>query len=100
LRKLQQLPELRRYYEIDNYLGRWAKALKHLHALGVHDELREYTVKHVLYKDAIDIYKYQPELLHQITHLYADYLYGESKYQDAGIGNNISISTPSKNTQC
>ncbi|KAJ0420730.1 IKI3 family-domain-containing protein [Aspergillus carlsbadensis] len=85
LRKLQQLPELRRYYEIDNYLGRWAKALKHLHALGVHDELREYTVKHVLYKDAIDIYKYQPELLHQITHLYADYLYGESKYQDAGI---------------
>ncbi|KAL2809968.1 IKI3 family-domain-containing protein [Aspergillus granulosus] len=85
LRKLQQLPDLRRYYEIDNYLGRWAKALKHLHALGVHDELREYTVKHVLYKDAIDIYKYQPELLHQITQLYADYLYGESKYKDAGI---------------
>ncbi|KAL2852834.1 IKI3 family-domain-containing protein [Aspergillus pseudoustus] len=85
LRKLQQLSELRRHYEIDNYLGRWAKALKHLHALGVHDELREYTVKHVLYTDAIDIYKYQPELLHQITHLYADYLYGESKYKDAGI---------------
>ncbi|KAI9371538.1 IKI3 family-domain-containing protein [Aspergillus egyptiacus] len=85
LRKLQKLPELRRYFEIDNYLGRWAKALKHLHGLGVHDELREYTVKHVLYKDAIDIYKYQPEQLREITHLYANYLYEESKYKDAGI---------------
>ncbi|KAL3481619.1 IKI3 family-domain-containing protein, partial [Aspergillus californicus] len=85
LRKLQQLPDLRRYFEIDNYLGRWAKALKHLHGLGVHDELREYTIKHVLYKDAIDIYKYQPEQLHNITQQYADYLQKESKYKDAGI---------------
>ncbi|KAL4927181.1 Elongator subunit IKI3 [Aspergillus undulatus] len=85
LRKLQQLPELRRQFEIDNYLGRWAKALGHLHGLGVHDELREYVVKHVLYTDAIGIYKYQPEQLRDITRLYADYLYEESKYKDAGI---------------
>ncbi|KAL4873175.1 hypothetical protein BDV12DRAFT_209116 [Aspergillus spectabilis] len=85
LRKLQQLPELRQYFEIDNYLGRWSKALKHLHGLGAHDELREYVVKHVLYQDAIDIYKYQTEQLHDITHLYANYLQEESKYKDAGI---------------
>ncbi|KAL4878550.1 IKI3 family-domain-containing protein [Aspergillus karnatakaensis] len=85
LRKLQQLPELRRYFEIDNYLGRWSKALKHLHGLGSHDELREYVVKHVLYQDAIDIYKYQTEQLHDITHLYANYLQEESKFKDAGI---------------
>ncbi|KAL5342561.1 IKI3 family-domain-containing protein [Aspergillus crustosus] len=85
LRKLQQLPELRRYFEIDNYLGRWSKALKHLHGLGADDELRDYVVKHVLYQDAIDIYKYQTEQLHDITHLYANYLQEESKYKDAGI---------------
>ncbi|KAL4921235.1 IKI3 family-domain-containing protein [Aspergillus aurantiobrunneus] len=85
LRKLQQLPELRRYFEIDNYLGRWTKALGHLHALGAHDELRDYVVKHVLYQDAIDIYKYQPEQLYDITHLYANHLHEQSKYKDAGI---------------
>ncbi|KAL2833397.1 IKI3 family-domain-containing protein [Aspergillus cavernicola] len=94
LRKLQQLPELRRYFEIDNYLGRWAKALKHLHGLGAHDELRDYTVKHVLYKDAIDIYKYQPDQLHDITHQYAIHLYEESKYKEAGIAyESLSIYT-------
>ncbi|RDW57132.1 Elongator subunit IKI3 [Aspergillus mulundensis] len=85
LRKLQQLPDLRRYFEIDNYLGRWAKALGHLHGVGAHDELREYVVKHVLYKDAIDIYKYQPDQLRDVTHLYAKHLYEESQYKDAGI---------------
>jgi elongator complex protein 1 len=54
--------------------------------LHAHDELREYVVKHVLYKDAIDIYKYEPEQLRDITHLYADHLYQESQYKDAGIG--------------
>ncbi|KAL4906464.1 hypothetical protein BDW74DRAFT_132824 [Aspergillus multicolor] len=85
LRKLQQLPDLRRYFEIDNYLGRWTKALGHLHGLGAHDELREYVVKHILYKDAIDIYKYQPDQLRDVTHLYANHLYEESQYKDAGI---------------
>ncbi|KAL4775486.1 IKI3 family-domain-containing protein [Aspergillus nidulans var. acristatus] len=85
LRKLQQLPDLRRFFEIDNYLGRWEKALGHLHGLRAHDELREYVVKHVLYKDAIDMYKYEPEQLRDITHLYANHLYQESQYKDAGI---------------
>jgi hypothetical protein len=86
LRKLQQLPDLRRQFEIDSYLGRWTKALRHLHALNAHDELRAYAIKHVLYKDAIDLYKYQQEQLYDITHLYADYLYDQSKYKEAGIG--------------
>ncbi|KAE8353910.1 IKI3 family-domain-containing protein [Aspergillus coremiiformis] len=85
LRKLQQLPELRRLFEIDNYLGRWVKALRHLHSLNAHDELRAYTIKHVLYKDAIDLYKYQQEQLRDMTNLYADYLYDQSKYKEAAI---------------
>lgn len=86
LRKLQQLPELRKQFEIDNYLGRWAKALKSLHALRADDEVRSYTIKHDLYKDAIDYYKYQPEQMRDITHLYADYLRDQSHNKDAGIG--------------
>ncbi|KAJ5569907.1 uncharacterized protein N7459_009337 [Penicillium hispanicum] len=86
LRKLQQLPETRRQYEMDNHLSRFSKALKHLFTLGAHDEIRAYVVRHVLYKEALDIYKYQPEHQREITHLYADYLQGESKHKDAAIG--------------
>ncbi|RAL09023.1 Elongator subunit IKI3 [Aspergillus homomorphus CBS 101889] len=85
LRKLQQLPELRRQFEIDNYLGRTSKALKHLHALNAHEELRAYAIKHTLYKDAIDLYRYQAEQLRDISHLYADHLFDRSKYKEAGI---------------
>lgn len=86
MRKLQKLPELRRCFEIDNYLGRWAKALKYLHALNEFDELRAYAIKHVLYKEAIEAYKYQPEQLRDMTNIYADYLYDNSKHKEAGIG--------------
>ncbi|RHZ73514.1 hypothetical protein CDV55_109099 [Aspergillus turcosus] len=85
LRKLQQLPDDRRRFEIDNYLGRWAKALKHLHTLNAYDEMRAYVIKHELYKDAIDLFKYQPEQLRDMTHLYADFLHDHSKYKEAGI---------------
>ncbi|RAH77059.1 killer toxin sensitivity protein [Aspergillus japonicus CBS 114.51] len=85
LRKLQQMPELRRQFEIDNYLGRTSKALKHLHALNAHDELRAYAIKHTLYKDAIDLYRYQAEQLRDMSHLYADHLFDQSKYKEAGI---------------
>ncbi|OJK03766.1 hypothetical protein ASPACDRAFT_1863344 [Aspergillus aculeatus ATCC 16872] len=85
LRKLQQMPELRRQFEIDNYLGRTSKALQHLHALNAHDELRAYAIKHTLYKDAIDLYRYQAEQLREMSHLYADHLFDQSKYKEAGI---------------
>ncbi|KAF7114330.1 hypothetical protein CNMCM5793_008282 [Aspergillus hiratsukae] len=85
LRKLQQLPEDRPRFEIDNYLGRWAKALKHLHTLNAYDEMRAYVIKHELYKEAIDLFKYQPEQLRDMTHLYADFLHDHSKYKEAGI---------------
>lgn len=85
LRKLQQLPETRRQFEIDNHLSRFIKALKHLFTLGAHEEILGYVTKHVLYKEALEIYKYHPEQQKEITHLYADYLSGESKHKDAAI---------------
>ncbi|GAD95521.1 IKI3 family protein [Paecilomyces variotii No. 5] len=85
LRKLQELPELRRRFEIDNYLGRFSKALTHLHSLKEHEELKLYAIKHTLYKEALELYKYQPEQLREITHAYADYLYDQSNYKEAAI---------------
>lgn len=86
LRKLQSYPETRRQFEIDNHLSRFGKALKHLYTLGAHEEIRAYVTRHVLYKDALEIYKYQPEEQREITQLYADYLQSESRHKDAAIG--------------
>ncbi|KAJ5812211.1 hypothetical protein N7474_008512 [Penicillium riverlandense] len=85
LRKLQQLPELRRQFEIDNHLSRFAKALKHLHALNSHEEIQPYIIKHVLYKEALDIFKYEREHQREITLIYGEYLQDQSKYKDAAI---------------
>ena len=87
---MQQLPETRRQFEIDNHLSRFPKALSHLFTLGAHDEIRAYVAKHILYKEALEIYKYQPEQQKEILYLYADYLQGESKHKDAAIGEFIS----------
>ncbi|KAJ6179337.1 hypothetical protein N7519_009798 [Penicillium mononematosum] len=85
LRKLQQLPETRRQFEIDNHLSRFEKALGHLYALNAHDEISAYVAKHVLYKEALELYKYQTEHQREITKLYADYLQDQSQYKDAAI---------------
>ncbi|KAI2082021.1 putative elongator complex protein 1 [Ophidiomyces ophidiicola] len=93
LQKLQGMTELRRRYEIDNHLGRNVKALKSLHALHEYDELKLYTIKHVLYREALELYKYQPELLRDMTQLYADYLHDQSKYKEAAIGKSFKYSS-------
>lgn len=80
------MPELRRQYEIDNHLGRFGKALKSLHALKQHDEVKLYTIKHSLYKDALELYKYEPDAHRDMYQLYADYLYDQSNYKEAAIG--------------
>lgn len=77
---------MRRRFEIDNYLGRFSKALTHLYSLKEHEELKLYVIKHTLYKEALELYKYQPEQLREITHAYADYLYDQSNYKEAAIG--------------
>lgn len=94
LQKLQATPELRRRYEIDNHLGRHAKALKSLHALKQYDDLKQYTIKHRIYKEALDLYKYQPELHREMSHLYADYLNDQSNYKEAAIGKQKASASP------
>jgi elongator complex protein 1 len=39
-----------------------------------------------LYKEALDVYKYQLEQLRDMTNIYANYLHDRSKYKEAAIG--------------
>lgn len=88
------MSELRRKYEIDNHLGRVKKAQKSLHALNAYDDLKLYTIKHKLYTDALELYKYQPDLLREMTQLYADHLYDQSNFKEAAIGKTLYSSFP------
>lgn len=79
LQSLQDLPLLRRQYTIDNHLKKYARALASLHALGEHEELKTFVVKHNLYSAALELYKYdktadEKRHLQEITRLYAHHL--------------------------
>jgi elongator complex protein 1 len=100
LQKLQAMPELRRQYEIDNHLGRFPRALKALHALHAYDELKHYAIKHTLYSEALELYKYQPELLRDMSQLYADYLYDQSNYKEAAMGKCLHIAKCLSKSSC
>lgn len=85
LQKLQDMSTLRRQYSIDDYLGRYSKSLRHLYDLDAFDELENYVVKHTLYSQALEMYRYHAEKLAVIMRLYGDYLQRNAKYKEAGI---------------
>lgn len=91
LQNLQETSQLRKQYSIDNHLGRYAKALEHLHALGDFEELKVYVEKHELYKTALTLYRYEEDALKGIMRLYADFLHSHSSFKEAGIGKYSSI---------
>ena len=84
LQGLEDMSVLRRQYAIDDYLGRYDKALQHLYELKTMVELKAYTVKHELYSQALELHRYEPENLSEIMHLYAWHLQENAKYKDAG----------------
>lgn len=85
IQNLHVLPDLRRKFEIDDHLTRRAKALTHLQALDVFDELCEYTTKNVLYQDALRLYRYDQTRHNALTALYAAHLEATSAFRDAGL---------------
>lgn len=85
IQDLHQLPELRRKFAIDDHLSRREKALQHLHALNVFDEVQNYTTKYKLYQTALRLYRYDPERHRILTDLYANYLESQSKNREAGL---------------
>ena len=84
LQNLEEMSELRRRHFIDNYLGRYSKALQHLYDLKAIEEVKPYTVKYNLYAQALELYRYQPENYSQIMRLNAEYLEGNAKHKEAG----------------
>lgn len=85
LRNLQGMSVLRRQYSIDNHLGRFKKALRHLCDLSAFDEVKDYTIKRGLYPEALDFYRYQEDKLKEMMRLYADFLQQNGKFKEAGV---------------
>lgn len=83
LQSLQNLPMLRRRYQIDHHLKKHGKALVSLHGLEAHEEVKTYTVQHSLYTTALDLYKYDRVHLDSMTRLYAEYLSKQSQHSSA-----------------
>lgn len=99
IQDLHQKPEKRRKFAIDDYLGRREKALQHLHALNVFEEVQTYTVKHSLYQSALRLYRYDDECHSALTNLYAAYLESKSKYREAGLAYE-SLNSFARATSC
>ncbi|KAI9680544.1 MAG: hypothetical protein M1817_003984 [Caeruleum heppii] len=85
LQRLESMEPLRKRFSIDDHLTRHAKALRYLRDLDAFDELKVYTTRHELYKDALDIYRYDDRRLNEIMSLYAEYLNSNSRHKEAGI---------------
>lgn len=99
IQNLHHLPPLRREFAIDDHLSRREKALSHLKALNLFDEVQKYTVKHGLYKTALNLYRYD-EAAHKILmELYASHLASISKFREAGLAYE-SVANFAKATSC
>lgn len=85
LQSLQDLPDVRRKFQIDDNLGRRAKALAHLKELQAFDEAQDYIQKHALYTEALAMYQYEAASLKKIMRLYADYLSSTNKNKEAAL---------------
>lgn len=86
LQNLQKMELRRRQFTIDDDLGRYTKALKHLHAMAQFEGLTKYTEKHALYEEAISLYSYESHKVNHLTKLYADYLSSKNRHKEAGLG--------------
>ncbi|EOA92129.1 putative elongator complex protein 1 [Exserohilum turcicum] len=85
LQSLQDLPETRRKFRIDDQLGRRAKALRHLNDLQAFGEVQEYVQKHDLYSEALAMYQYDNARLREIMRMYADFLSTNNKNKGAAL---------------
>ncbi|KAL8708632.1 MAG: hypothetical protein Q9225_007574 [Loekoesia sp. 1 TL-2023] len=83
LQNFQRMELLRRKFSIDNYLGRFKKALQHLQNLNAFDELKAYTIRHSLYDEALGFYRYDDDKYFSIMQLYADHLKSTSWFKEA-----------------
>jgi elongator complex protein 1 len=85
LQKLEDSSDNRRKFEIDNHLKQYSKAMGHLALLEDFEEIKRYTTLHKLYSDALLAFRYDSNRHDAIVKLYADDLYSNSKWKEAGL---------------
>ena len=74
--------------------------MRHLHDLKAFDEVKTYVLKHGLYVEALELYRYQGDQLVEIMRLYANHLQQSSQFREAGIGNPLLSPLVSELTHC
>ncbi|KAK9240492.1 IKI3 family-domain-containing protein [Lipomyces kononenkoae] len=92
IESLQKVTPLRRRFLLDSHLGRYDKALVHLCDLkydeagnDVFNEVEKFVVTHNLYKNALQIYKYEPVKQYAILKLFAKHLRSNNEFKEAGL---------------
>lgn len=61
----------------------------HLCKMNAFDEVKSYAVKHGLYPEALNFYRYQEDNYKGVMRLYAANLQQDGKFQEAGIGTDL-----------
>ncbi|BGP57178.1 Putative elongator complex protein 1 [Rhodotorula sphaerocarpa] len=86
LRALRALPDHVQRHRIDDHLGRHASALRHITRAGDEhfEEALEYAGKHRLFEIALQAYEGDSEKYQAILRSYAEDLFDQSKYFEAG----------------
>ncbi|KAL8966666.1 MAG: hypothetical protein Q9197_005859 [Variospora fuerteventurae] len=83
LQGFELMEPVRRKFSIDDHLGRFKKALHHLHDLSAFDELQAYTVRHNLYEHALSLHRHDTAKYASLMRLYADNLKSTSRFKEA-----------------
>ncbi|KAL9590796.1 MAG: hypothetical protein Q9203_000434 [Teloschistes exilis] len=85
LQNLQRLEPSRQRFSIDDGLGRFKKAMRHLFDLNAFEELKSYTTRHNLHEEALGLYRYDEDKFSAIMQLYAEHLKTTSQCKEAAI---------------
>lgn len=87
LQNLHVQEPLQKQFLVDDYLKHNDKALQWLADMGntASERFYKYVVEHSLYKNALAICKYDEEKTNQVYGLYADFLYDEKNFAEAGL---------------
>ena len=86
LQSIQELSDGERKFRIDDDLKRYPKALTHLQKFADTERITRYTEKHELYRDALDLNKYNKGKHDEIMRAYANFLNTRNRFCEAAIG--------------
>ena len=86
LQGLQMLNEFERKFQIDDDLKRYADALAHLQSYADTERFLVYMHKHQLYREALNLMKFDERKHDSVMRGYADFLSGRNRFTEAAMG--------------